>query len=220
MKSKIDVFLARYTITSEKHEMLDLKGNLFDDHPETIELDFKADIFLKMRALYMKNVPDIRIKKSPERSVVVTRAYKIGGLVLVMAYPKIASLHDGPNESASEVPYGSYAVKGHGKKIKMWVSPSISPKLIIPAWWCATTPDKTLSNSSVEWVAMSGIQFPCIVNNVALKKGDVVVRYLPMKYVEKQEKQAERKLFFPSSVASPMGSMGAPPSKKTKTIED
>ena len=108
MNSKIDVFFAKYTITSEKHEMLDLKGNLFDDHPETIELVSKADIFLKMRALYMKNVPDIRIKKSLERSVVVTRAYKAGGLILVMAYPKIASLHEGSRESVSEIPHGSF----------------------------------------------------------------------------------------------------------------
>ena len=163
--------------------MLELKGALFDEHPDTIEFVPKSQIFLNMVALSNKNISHICIKKSPERAVVVTRPYKVGALVLVLAYPKALSLHEG-----SEVPYDSYTVMGHGKKAKMWVSPFINPKIIIPGWWCATTTDKTASNSSIDWRGQGGMQFPCIVNTGALHKGDAVVRYLAATEGAKQEK--------------------------------
>ena len=198
--------------------MLNLEGALFDEHPAIIEIVSKSEIFLKMATLYKKTRPHVVIgKRSPRgRAVVVTRPYKIGDLVLVMAYPKVSSL-----EEWEVPPYDSYVVKGHGKKVKMWVSPYINPKLIIPTWWCATTTDKSASNTSLEWRDNGGMQFSCIVNTVALNKGDAVVRYLAAKEGAKQEKQPERKLILPSIAASPMGSMGppAPVSKKRKARE-
>ena len=98
-KSRIEVFLQKYSITTSVHEMLELKGALFDEHPDTIELVSKSQIFLNMVALSNKNIPHICIKKSPDRAVVVTKPYKVGALVLVLAYPKALSLHEG-----SEVP--------------------------------------------------------------------------------------------------------------------
>ena len=103
IKMKIEPFLQRFTITSEKHELLDIKRNSFDDHPETVEFAFKCEMFLNMRHLYLEHVPDCITKKKPERSVVVTRSYKIGGLVLVMAYPKPTSIHEVKREVTKSI---------------------------------------------------------------------------------------------------------------------
>ena len=43
--------------------MLDLKGNSFEDHQDTIDLVFKSDHFGKMRSLYMNHLPDYLVKK-------------------------------------------------------------------------------------------------------------------------------------------------------------
>ena len=93
----------------------------------------------------------------------------------------------------------------------MWVSPTFS-KPYIHAWWCATTSDKSQSNTRIEWREEEGVQFPRIVNTEPLKKGDAVVRYLPKKVAPADEnKAADRKLHHASSTA-----MGPPLPKKRK----
>ena len=142
--------------------------------------------------------------------VVVTRPYKLGGLVLVMGYQTPKSIHEGPK--GDDIPHGSFIVKGHGKKMRtMWVSQTFS-KPYIKAWFCQTTSDKSQSNAIVEWREEEGVQFPCIVNTEPLKKGDAVVRYLPKKVTPADEKKTlDRKLNLASSTA-----MGPPPNKKRK----
>ena len=210
IQSKLDPFLQRYSITTEMHELLDTKGNSFEDDPVTKEIVRASELFLKMRHLYLEHESDTLIKKKPERSVVVTRPYKLGALVLVMGYQKPMSIHEG-KKGENEIPYASYIVKGHGKTMKkMWVSPTFS-KPYIPAWWCAITSDKSQSNAIIEWREEEGVQFPCIVNTEPLKKGDAVVRYLPRKVpVASADKTLDRKLSHASSTA-----MG-PPSHKAR----
>ena len=141
----------------------------------------------------------------------MTRPYKLGALVLVMGYQKPMSIHEG-KKGENEIPYASYIVKGHGKQMKnMWVSPTFS-KPYIPAWWCATTSDKSQSNAIIEWRQEEEVQFPCIVNTEPLKKGDAVVRYLPKKVTPADANKAlDRKLNHASSTA-----MGPPSHKKRK----
>ena len=66
-KTTIEMFLRKYSITTSVHEMLELKGALFVEHPDTIELVSKSQIFLNMVALPKKNIPHICVKKSPDR---------------------------------------------------------------------------------------------------------------------------------------------------------
>ena len=189
VRSTIDAFLAKYALTSEKHAMLDLTdGNLFDAHVDTELLAVKTDIFINARNLYLKHIPEISIKTSPSRVVIVNRAYNVGALNLVMAFPSIKAVQEGKkkdNGEKVEVPHGSYSLKGHGQPIKLWVSPSLSKDLVIPAWWCATAPTKAESTATVQWVEFSGYEYPCLVNTVKLAVGDEVIRHLPPKTVVK-----------------------------------
>ena len=50
-KSKIEVFLQKYSITTTMHEMLELKGALFDEHPDITEIVSKSVIFLNSQIL-------------------------------------------------------------------------------------------------------------------------------------------------------------------------
>ena len=206
IKSEVEHFMQRYSITTEMHEMLDWKGNSFEDDPATKEIDRWSSTYLKMRHLFLENESDTVIKRKPDKMVVVTRPYKLGGLVLVMGYQTPKSIHEG-GKGENDIPHGSYIVKGHGTKMqKMWVSATFS-KPYIKAWWCATTSDKSQSNAIVEWREEEGVQFPCIVNTEPLKKGDPIVRYFPKKVTPADEqKTSDRKLT----------AMGPPPNKKRK----
>ena len=210
IKSEVEYFMKRYSITTEMHEMLDWKGNSFEDDKGTIELDRWSSTYLKMRHLFLENESDTVIKRKPDKMVVVTRPYKLGCLVLVMGYQTPKSIHEGPK--GDDIPHGSFIVKGHGKKMRtMWVSQTFSQPYI-KAWWCQTASDKSQSNAIVEWREEEGVQFPCIVNTEPLKKGDAVVRYLPKKVAPADEnKAADRKLHHASSTA-----MGPPLPKKRK----
>ena len=155
---------------------------------------------INARSLYMRHIPMIVIKTAPERSVFVAKNYAAGSLKLVMAPPNASHVKEVKKEGSSKgvIPHGSFQIKGEVDG-KMFVSPYTSKDLVIPAWWCRITKSKSEATMDVTWIAEKGIEFPCLVNSVALKRGDEVVRFLKP---QEKEKTINRVLNFEPSAPS------------------
>ena len=184
IKSEIEAFIGKYTLTSETRGIVKIDtSNAFDTNAEIAMHTSRCIVFAEMVRLHMKHPVDVTIVSKPQQIVYASRAYAVGAL-------KIVIVPTAPNALATDANKGQFVVKHIETNRKFYYNLKATKEIVAVAAWVSTSPTKAGANLEIGQIVNQIIDVPILTNSKPIKKGDALVRYVPPK--KKAEKEVDR----------------------------